>query len=98
MSEENGGYLPLPVACGGVGLILAYAVPGGLTGGRGFLVGLAVGLVLTAIRVIVSFRSAESELRAIHCPSCDANLVVKLAVSAEAKRDVAGNVEDSYVR
>lgn len=38
--------LPLPVVTGGIGLLLAYALPGGLTGGQGFLIGFGVGLLI----------------------------------------------------
>lgn len=38
--------IPLPVATGGIGLILAFATSGGLSGGQGFLIGFAVGLTM----------------------------------------------------
>jgi hypothetical protein len=49
--------IPLPIATGGIGLFLAYVIPGGLTGGQGFLIGLVVGFVV----LFVSAFSAKTE-------------------------------------
>ena len=40
----------LAFATGGIGFLLALAVPGGLSGGHGFLIGLIIGIALQLIR------------------------------------------------
>jgi len=41
--------MPFPVVMGGFGLVLALLFPGGLTGGQGFLIGLAMGILVPGI-------------------------------------------------
>jgi len=50
--------LPLPLATGGIGLIAAYSLPGGLTGGQGFLIGLMIGAGVLGIAALVTSRAA----------------------------------------
>lgn len=46
--------LPLPLATAGIGLFLTYVLPGGLTGGQGFLYGLGIGLVIILLRALTA--------------------------------------------
>ncbi len=50
--------LPLPLATGGIGLIAAYSLPGGLTGGQGFFIGLMLGAGVIGIAVLLASRAA----------------------------------------
>lgn len=50
--------LPLPLATGGIGLLMAYSLPGGLTGGHGFLIGLAVGAGILGVSALATSRVA----------------------------------------
>ncbi len=52
--------IPFHIATGGIGLLIAYAIPGGLSGGQGFLIGVFVGLVVSGY---VAFHSTKSEAR-----------------------------------
>ncbi len=56
-SDSTRTRLPLPVATGGIGLFLAAASPGGLSGGAGFLIGFIMGLLLPALITVLSFSS-----------------------------------------
>jgi hypothetical protein len=51
--------LPLPVATGGLALALAYFVPGGLSGGQGFLVGFILGLFILLFIALIQSRTGE---------------------------------------
>jgi len=54
-SDSTQTRLPLPVATGGIGLFIAAASPGGLSGGAGFLVGFIVGLLFPALITVLSY-------------------------------------------
>jgi hypothetical protein len=41
--------MPLPVVTGIVGLLMAFAVPNGLSGGQGFAIGFVMGVILVAV-------------------------------------------------
>jgi hypothetical protein len=45
--------LPLPFATGAVGLLLGVAMPRGLSGGEGFLIGFIVGIAIMLVEVLV---------------------------------------------
>jgi hypothetical protein len=51
--------IPLPVALGGIGLLLAYALDGGLDGWQGFLIGFGVGVL-----ILLYSAFSDSRLRA----------------------------------
>lgn len=53
-SDSTRTRLPLPVATGGIGLFIAAASPGGLSGGAGFLVGFIIGLLFPALITVLS--------------------------------------------
>ncbi len=53
--------LPLPLATGGIGLIAAYSLPGGLTGGQGFLIGLVIGAATLGLAALLAGRAAPIE-------------------------------------
>ena len=53
--------LPLPLATGGIGLLLAYSLPGGLTGGHGFFIGLTVGAGILGIAALLATRRATMD-------------------------------------
>src|SRR5678815_3319817 len=71
--------LPLPIAFGGIGLVLAWAIPGGISGGLGFLIGLGVGgLVLIASSRMERMPRAEGTDTLIQehaCPHCETCLL-----------------------
>ena len=48
-SSSKPHLIPLPLAAGGVGLLLALASPGGLSGGEGFLLGFVVGIAIVVL-------------------------------------------------
>lgn len=50
--------LPLPLATGGIGLLVAYWFPGGLTGGHGFLIGLTIGAGILGVAALLANRVA----------------------------------------
>lgn len=54
--------IPLPLACAGVGFILASLLPGGLTGFLGFVAGLATGFVVIGVRVTLDVSRSRREL------------------------------------
>jgi len=56
-SDSTRTRLPLPVATGGIGLFIAAASPGGLSGGAGFLIGFIIGLLLPAFITVLSHLS-----------------------------------------
>lgn len=49
--------LPLPLATGGIGLLIAYSLPGGLTGGHGFLIGLTMGAGILGVAALLANRA-----------------------------------------
>jgi hypothetical protein len=49
LSRLQDSSLPLPVVTGAIGLLAGAALPGGLRGGGGFIVGLVAGGVLVAL-------------------------------------------------
>lgn len=63
--------LPTPFVAAGIGLIAAMAFSGGLSGGQGFLIGLAIGLILS---VVVPLLSSAKEQKFSKCPHCGALL------------------------
>jgi len=67
----------LPFVAGALGLLIAYVLPGGLTGGQGFLVGFlgALGAILIAAYAQRVRRAAlSSALADARCPSCGTRL------------------------
>jgi hypothetical protein len=82
--------MPLPIVTGGLGLVFAYALPGGLSGGQGFLIGLAAGLLLVAFGE--SYSGKKRRMRRIEplnveCPHCGKQVEVTiLQVKAEPVR------------
>ncbi|MBW8327607.1 MAG: prepilin peptidase [Thiobacillus sp.] len=70
-SKADSTLLPTPFAAAGIGLITAIAFPGGLSGGQGFLLGLAIGLVLS---VVLPVYSSAKEQQSSRCPKCGATL------------------------
>jgi uncharacterized protein (AIM24 family) len=48
-SNHKAHFLPLPFATGAVGLLLGVAIPRGLSGGEGFLIGFFVGVGIMLI-------------------------------------------------
>lgn len=57
--------LPLPVVTGAIGLLAGVAVPGGLGGGGGFVVGLVAGCVLVGLSSLRGTVSAASRPEAV---------------------------------
>src|SRR2546429_650503 len=69
--------IPVPIAFGGIGLLLSWAVPGGLSGGGGFVLGFVLGCVLLLIRAAVQPRGERNSLSSeCYCPRCEALLRV----------------------
>jgi hypothetical protein len=58
--------LPLPVVTGAIGLFLAYVLPGGLSGGEGFLVGLGIGF---GILTLAAHQAKVAQVPH-RCPEC----------------------------
>jgi hypothetical protein len=63
--------IPLPLATAGIGLLFAWLAPGGLSGGVGFLIGFAAGVVV----LLLTARSrtgtpTRTMARALRCPNC----------------------------
>jgi hypothetical protein len=42
-------FIPLPFATGAIGLLLGVAMPGGISGGQGFLIGFLIGVVIMIV-------------------------------------------------
>jgi hypothetical protein len=53
--------LPLPMATGGIGLLVAYSLPGGLSGGDGFLIGLTIGAGILGVAAFLASRVVPIE-------------------------------------
>ena len=66
-SQSTSGLLPTPFAAAGVGLLVSSVLPGGLTGGEGFLLGFVIGLALTVAIPLVSDLRLVNKVR---CPNC----------------------------
>jgi hypothetical protein len=64
---------------GAVGLIIAFALPGGLTGGQGFLIGFLGSLAIVLMLAYTS-RSARTTRQAepflVHCPYCERTIQI----------------------
>ena len=56
--------LPFPVVMAGIGLILAQLLPGGLSGGQGFLLGFLAGILVPGI-ITLSLRLQRSNLEQV---------------------------------
>ncbi|MEA2886180.1 MAG: hypothetical protein QOD11_540 [Bradyrhizobium sp.] len=54
-SNRKAHFIPLPFATGAVGLLLGVAIPRGLSGGEGFLIGFFVGVVIMLVEVLAKF-------------------------------------------
>jgi hypothetical protein len=67
-SDSTRTRLPLPVATGGIGLFIAAASPGGLSGGAGFLIGFLIGLLLPALITVLSYlsRTKTQQMNLLH--------------------------------
>ena len=63
--------LPTPFAAAGIGLLLGVALPGGVTGGEGFVLGLFIGIALSIAMPIISARTRPAVTR---CPNCGATV------------------------
>ncbi|MGH9753377.1 MAG: hypothetical protein ACREA2_11395 [Blastocatellia bacterium] len=46
---DNQNRMPFPLVTAGIGLLLSYIFPGGLSGGQGFLIGFAVGVLVPGV-------------------------------------------------
>lgn len=86
--------LPLPFVTGGLGLLFAFSIPGGLTGGEGFLVGLAIGVAAPFLRdwaaKVNAVRAADELCR---CPKCGTTLAVRLSSVKPTDGGVHGTSE-----
>ena len=82
-ASASNNRIPLPLAFAGIGLLVAYALPGGVSGGTGFLIGLALGTASVIVRAIVSsLRSFGGDHRmATRCPHC--SRAIEVQVSAQ---------------
>ena len=56
--EQGANLLPTPLATAALGLLFCAAVPGGYSGGQGFVIGMLVGFVIS---VIAALRPRVSE-------------------------------------
>ncbi|SRR6266566_7671457 len=80
--------IPLPLATAGVGLLLAWLSPGGLSGGIGFLIGLIIGVLLVALRATQVARRKSHFSNEVVCPNC--LVILRLTMDPEitvARRD-----------
>ena len=59
--ERHEPVVPLPFALGGIGFILALAIPDGLSGGWGFSIGFLLGLALILVKVLREQNRARGE-------------------------------------
>lgn len=76
----NDYQLPLPFVTGGFGLLLAFVLPGGLSGGEGFLAGFATGMVLLVLQQWVTKRQASQASVALsRCPKCGTTLTLQVS-------------------
>lgn len=84
-SSRGESTIPVPLAFAGVGLIVALALPGGLSGGEGFLVGLIVGtlVVLLAESLEQRHAAATRARTTTHCPNCGVGLRVSVVDSTD---------------
>ena len=93
--------LPLPIAFAGVGLLVSVTLPGGLSGGQGFLVGLAIGVTATVIAVGFSQtrKPAATARLTVVCPHCTREIEVsvshvKTRESVESTRSLSRTERD----
>lgn len=63
--------LPTPIVTAGIGLLFSGVIPGGFSAGRGFLLGLFGGFILSAIVALPIFQRSSRPFR---CPNCGARL------------------------
>jgi hypothetical protein len=63
--------LPLPIATGGIGLLLSLLVPGGLSGGQGFVAGFLVGTLVLAFSRAAVVRGGPAAQATARCPHCE---------------------------
>ena len=68
--------VPLPLALGGVGMLVAYALPGGLSGGAGFLIGLGIGFAILLAAFLNEVLWPPPARITVKCPKCGASLGV----------------------
>lgn len=50
--ERGANLLPTPLATAALGLLICAAVPGGYSGGQGFVIGMLVGFVISVIAAL----------------------------------------------
>lgn len=68
-SDEN--LLPTPFVTAGIGLLLGVTFPGGMSGGKGFIIGLFIGIGLS---ILVPVFTARTRHTVTHCPKCGATI------------------------
>src|SRR2546430_6275427 len=73
--------IPLPLATAGIGLLLAWVSPGGLSGGTGFLIGLIIGVLLNAVRASQVGRRKSHFSHEVECPNC--LVILRLTIEPE---------------
>jgi hypothetical protein len=77
--DADDSLMPRPIAFGALGLLLAWALPGGITGGAGFLIGAVLGLIITRLVIpIASERSARYDIGVATCPYCENSVYVAM--------------------
>jgi hypothetical protein len=82
-NSENRSRIPLPFVTGGIGLLLAYVINGGLSGGQGFLIGFILGIATLVVR---AFYLESSNIKATHsvlvqCSNCGKDLQIIISVA-----------------
>lgn len=84
VSSSSQDQIPLPLAFAGIGLLLAITLPGGTSGGGGFLMGLAVGVLASVLRAFspIGRPTYVVHRAAILCPHCSK----AIALSASTPR------------
>lgn len=74
-SPKTDAQMPLPVVTGGLGLLLSFVIPGGFTGGQGFVIGALIGFAILAITAFSDTRSTQTTTVS-RCPNCDSKLEI----------------------
>ena len=77
--------VPLPLALGGIGLLLAIALPGGRNGGGGFLLGFLTGLAVLAVTAVLQWvkSTVDRQGTEVSCPRCGHDFTVSLILEAD---------------
>lgn len=74
-SPKTDAQMPLPVVTGGIGLLLSFVIPGGFTGGQGFVIGAVVGFAILAITAFSETKPTRTRTVG-RCPNCDSKLEI----------------------